>query len=221
MSAHLRSLLARPLVSIPTVWRSTPRNGRLFVSDEHGRTETVIDTQKNERTATIALGGEVGNTQYDPTSGHIFVNVQTTGQLVEIDPKSNTIVRQTPVNATGCVGNHGLLIDAQLNRAFIACEDSAQLLLLDLPSRRVDQTWVIGANPDVLAFDETQRQLFVAAESGMVSVFADRGGVRRIAQAFFAPAAHTVAVDQSTHLVYFPLQDISGVPRLRAVAVTK
>ncbi len=198
-----------------------PRSGRLFVSDEHGLTETVIDTKKNERIATIALGGEVGNTQYDPTSGHIFVNVQTTGRLVEIDPNSNTIARQTPVNTTGCVGNHGLLIDAQFNRAFIACEDSAQLLLLDLASRRILQTWTIGANPDVLAFDESDRRLFVAAESGIISVFADRGGVRQTAQAFFAPAAHTVAVDQSTHLVYFPLQDIGGVPRLRVVAVTR
>lgn len=52
------------------------RNSRhLFVSDEHGNTDTVVDTRTNKRIATIQLGGEVGNTQYDPSSRHIFVNV--------------------------------------------------------------------------------------------------------------------------------------------------
>lgn len=59
---------------------------KLYVSDEHGATDTVIDVRKNQRVATIPLGGEVGNTQYDPVSKHIFANVQTRRQLVEIDP---------------------------------------------------------------------------------------------------------------------------------------
>jgi hypothetical protein len=29
------------------------------------------------------------------------------------------------------------------------------------------------------------------------------------------PHAHTVAVDQNTHLVYFPLEDVNGKPVLR------
>jgi DNA-binding beta-propeller fold protein YncE len=198
-----------------------PRTGRLFISDEHGRTETVIDTHTNQRIATISLGGDVGNSQYDPTSGHIFVNVQTLGELVEIKPQTNTVVRRIRVTATGCAGNHGLLIDASRNQAFIACEDSAQLVLLDLATRQIIQTWAAGENPDVLAFDDTMRRLFVAAESGVVSIFSDRQGITKTAQAFFAPAAHTVAVDQSTHLVYFPLENVSGVPRLRVMAVSK
>jgi YVTN family beta-propeller protein len=50
---------------------------KLYVSDEHGDTDTVIDVKTHSRVATIALGGEVGNTQYDPTSAHIFANVQS------------------------------------------------------------------------------------------------------------------------------------------------
>jgi DNA-binding beta-propeller fold protein YncE len=198
-----------------------PHSGRLFISDEHGRTETVIDTHTNKRIATIELGGDVGNTQYDPTSGHIFVNVQTSGQLVEIDPARNTIIRQIALGATGCIGNHGLLIDAQHDRAFVACTESASLLQLDLRTRRVSQVGTTGEDPDVLALDPTPWRLFVAAESGVVSVFVDRRGIAKTGQRFYAPAAHTVAVDQRTHLVYFPLENVSGVPRLRVVAVSK
>jgi DNA-binding beta-propeller fold protein YncE len=192
-----------------------PRTRRIFASDEHGGTETVIDTKSNRRIATIDLGGEVGNSEFDEASGHIFVNVQTRGDLVEIDPRTNAILRRIPVSATGCSGNHGLLVDSAKRRAFIACEDSASFVWLDLGSRRIVQTWTIGKDPDVLALDAHTHRLFVAAESGTVSVFDDGALVTRIAQAFLAPAAHTVAVDAQTQRVYFPLESVSGRPVLR------
>jgi len=36
---------------------------------------TVIDTTTSARTATLALGGEVGNTHYDPATHHLDINV--------------------------------------------------------------------------------------------------------------------------------------------------
>ena len=71
-----------------------PEVHKLYVSDEHGNTETVIDVATNKRVATIALGGEVGNSQYDPVSKHIFANVQTLNQLVEIDPVTDRVVER-------------------------------------------------------------------------------------------------------------------------------
>lgn len=193
-----------------------PRTRRLFVSDERGGTDTVIDTKTNRRIGTIALGGEAGNTQYDAASRHIFVNVQTLGQLLEIDPVTMRILRRVPLS--GCAGNHGLLIDAAARRAFIACEDNAAFLWLDMRTMRVRATWTVGEGPDVLALDAKKQRLYVAAESGVVSVFDAGRNVRRIWQGFLAPAAHTVAVDPVTHAVYFPLENIGGRPTLRIMA---
>ena len=192
-----------------------PRNARLYVSDESGDTDTVIDTKANRRIGTIQLGGDVGNTQYDPVSGHIFVNVQTRGQLVEIDPETNRVLRR--IALPGCAGNHGLLIDAARRRAFIACEDNATFVWLDMRSQRVVREWTIGSEPDVLAMDPAKQTLYVAAESGIVSVFSAGPNVVRIAQAYLARAAHTVAVDPLTHLVYLPLENIDGAPVLRVM----
>lgn len=196
-----------------------PVTRRLFVSDEHGATETVIDAKTNRRISTIALGGEAGNTQYDPISRRIFVNVQTLGQLVEIDPARNRIVRRIAVSGqqSGCISNHGLLIDASMRRAFIACEESGTLLQVDMRNMRIVATWNIGEDPDVIALDPQTHFLFVAAESGNVSVFSNGRTVTRIGQAFLAPYAHTVAVDPRTQLVYFPLQNIGGKPVLRVM----
>jgi DNA-binding beta-propeller fold protein YncE len=78
----------------------------------------------------------------------------------------------------------------------------------------------VGGSPDVLAFDTSLRPLYVAAESGEVAVFAERGrGLAKLGQAELAAYAHTVAVDPRTDLVYFPLQRGStGRPQLLIMA---
>ena len=71
----------------------------------------------------------------------------------------------------------------------------------------------------LLAFDDSLRRLYVSSESGVVSVFAERGrGVTKLGQALLAPEAHVVAVDSGTHLVYFPLQ---FGPELRIMKPTR
>lgn len=54
---------------------------KIYVSDLHGKTDTVIDARTNERITIIALGGGAGNTQYDSVSAHIFVTVHGQNQL--------------------------------------------------------------------------------------------------------------------------------------------
>src|SRR5438105_9266093 len=54
-----------------------PEVKKIYVSDESGGGELVIDGPTNRVVTTIPLGGEGGNTVYDPGSGHILVVVQT------------------------------------------------------------------------------------------------------------------------------------------------
>ena len=77
----------------------------------------------------------------------------------------------------------------------------------DARTMKVTGYATVGESPDVLAFDPSLRRLYVAAESGEVTVFAEtKHGLRKLGQAFLARSAHTVAVDPRTHLVYFPLE---------------
>jgi YVTN family beta-propeller protein len=186
-----------------------PDVDKLYVSDETGGTETVIDARTNRRIATIPLGGEVGNTQYDPASKHIFVNVQTRNQLVEIDPRTDAVIGRYPL--AGARQNHGLLIDPKLRIAYIACEGNAKLLVVDLDSKQVLASAPVGEEPDVLAFDEVLRWLYVASESGVVSVFEQDGKrLKKIGEGLLAKRAHSVAADPETHRVYFPLENVDG-----------
>jgi DNA-binding beta-propeller fold protein YncE len=167
----------------------------------------------------VEVGGGTGNVQFDPVSGHVLVNVQTSGELVEIDAKRQRVLKRYRV--AGCESNHGLHLDPVRRLGFIACQGNATLLVFDLRARRLTGRFTVGDDPDVLDFDPGLRRLYVAAESGEVAVFAERGrSLRKLGQALLADRAHSVAVDPRTHLVYFPLEDIDGRPVLRIMRPT-
>lgn len=215
IDAKTLKIIARvPAGDYPDGMAYAPTVHKLYVSDEHGGTDTVIDVRTNTRVATIPLGGEVGNTQYDPVSKHIFANVQTRKQLVEIDPTTDQVIAR--IDLPGAAGNHGLLIDPEERLAFIACEGNSTLLVLEMTTHRVIASFKVGANPDVLAFDPGLGWLYVAGESGIVSVFKVQSGmVSKIGEGRLGPYAHVVAVNPATHRAYFPLKDVDGKPVLR------
>jgi len=131
-----------------------------------------------------------------------------------IDPRTGQIVRT--VALPGCDHAHGLHLDSARRLAFVACDKNAKLLVVDLRTMKVTDTESVGDSPDVVDFDAGMRRLYVAAESGEVSVFAEQGStLQKLGQAKLADNAHTVAVDPRTHLVYFPLENVNGKPVLR------
>jgi DNA-binding beta-propeller fold protein YncE len=218
IDARTGSILARtPAGVYPDGIAYDPVERRVFVSDEVGGAVTVF-TANGKRIGRVGLGfgSSVGNVQYDSGSGHVLVDVQSRNVVAVIDPRSLRILRR--VSVPGCENDHGLLIDAQRRIAFVACDHNATLLTLDLMRMKVTGRAGVGDEPDVLAFDSSLRRLYVASESGVVAIFAERGrALRKIAQAFLASNAHVVAVDSRTHLVYFPLEH---GPVLRIMATT-
>src|SRR6267154_1562222 len=62
------------------------KENKVYVSDLHGKSDTVIDAKTNQRLTTISLGGGAGNSQYDSVSDRIFVTVDGREELAEIDP---------------------------------------------------------------------------------------------------------------------------------------
>lgn len=195
-----------------------PRGHELFISDEAGQTETVVDTRTDRRVATIPMGGEVGNSQYDPVIHLVFADVQTRDEIVAIDPRTNKVARRYSLPAA-CRDDHSLLLDSPARLAFVACDGNARLLLVDMNSMRVLSIHKTGRAPDVLAFDAGLDRLYVASESGVVAVFQlDGNTLHLLGRGYLAYEAHSVAVDPRTHKVYFPLQNMGGDGVLRIMA---
>src|SRR5437868_12196557 len=193
-----------------------PEQRRVFVSDESGRRDLVIDATTNSVVAQIELGGEAGNTQYDAGSHWVVRAVQTGEQVAVIDPANAAVVRRVTLDKAVRYP-HGFCIDAPHRLAFIAGQESGTLGVLDLGTLQLRQVLPIGSDPDVLAFDSALGRLYVAAESGVVGVFAERDGSLGQLGWYRAPKAHSVAVDPVTHRVYLPLANVSGHPVLRVL----
>ena len=88
--------------------------------------------------------------------------------------------------------------------------------MFDLDSKSSTAIHGVGADPDVLSLDKGFARLYVSSESGVISVFDERGrNLEKLGEGLLAPNAHTVAVDSRTHRVYFPLQKVGGKPVLR------
>jgi DNA-binding beta-propeller fold protein YncE len=192
----------------------SPETHKVFVSDEAGGVETVIDTQRNERVNTIEMGGEVGNTQYDPVSHLIYACVQTRNELVEINPETDKI--QARHQLSGGKHPHGFYIDDQNGKAYIACEGDNKLLVFDMKNHSVENVFPVARGPDVLAFDRGLQLLYVACESGSVSIFRHSNGkLEKVGDVNVGPNSHSVSVDSETHRAYFPLKNVNGSPILR------
>jgi len=60
--------------------------------------------------------------------------------------------------------------------------------------------------------------VYVASESGVVSIFGQSaGGVDKEREGFLGANAHVVAVEPAAGVAYFPLKDVGGAPALRIV----
>ena len=196
-----------------------PATGRLFVSNEWGNSLTVIDIRSNRPIGTVPLGGEVGNTRLDAATGQIVSLVQSTGDLVNINPSTLKIVQRIPLP---CHWPHSLFLLVHPHRAFVTCEKDDRLLSVNLDNEKISPPLSTGEKPDVLAWDPEDRRLFVASESGIVSVYQEQAGrLSEISSQFLGTAAHTILFDPENRQLYLPLENAGGRPVLRILGWRK
>ncbi len=187
-----------------------PARHAIWTTNETGGTETVIDTTTGTVRGTVTLGGEAGNVAYDPAGNHgtgqMLADVQTLNQVAVINPATLAITRRVPL--PGCDHDHGLTLDPPARLAFIACDGNARLLTLSLATWQVTSTSTTGDQPDVLAYDPGGGRLYVAAESGDLTILDNHGGHLAVTgRAYLAANAHVVAVNPATHDTYYPIPD--------------
>ena len=195
-----------------------PDDGKIFVSDELGGAIEVIDAHSDKPVARIDAGGEVGNVQYDATTKLVFAPVQSKDQLAIIDPKSDRLVGRFAL--PGSEHPHGLRIAPGVGIGYVACDGNDRLLVVDLRARSVLGSQPLGHDPDVLADDPVLKRLYVAGESGVLSIFDtnDPAHPRAIGRVFAGENAHSVAVDPETHRLFLPLRDLDGRAVMRIIA---
>ncbi len=179
-------------------------SGALYGRPTRLRHETVIDADTGAVRATVPLGGEVGNVVYDTFLDQMVVALQGRNDLAVIDPVSFTVTERIPT--PGCDHPHGQALDPTDQVMFVGCEANATIVTVDLANRNVIDHHGVGETPDVLAYDPGTNRVYVAAESGWVSIFDHAQGHLTVrGSAFLADGAHSLALDPTTHHTFIPI----------------
>ena len=190
---------------------------KLYVSDERGKAEAVVDVREDRIVNTLHFDSETGVPQYDPVARKVYVNLQDKNVLAVIDPATDTVVGRYPVQ--GCRGNHGMALDPEHHRAFLACEGNDVLTVFNLDTHQSLAHLPMAKGADVVQFDPGLRRIYVACSSGAISVFQadDPDHFRKLEDFPVEPKVHSLAVDVHTHRVYAPEEQEHGQPVARMV----
>jgi DNA-binding beta-propeller fold protein YncE len=200
-----------------------PMHKMVGVSDQADGALSIIPDAGSGARKQVALGDETGNVVYDPKRGWFWITVvggSMSNSLVAVDPTSAKV--RASIDLPGCRGAHGVRLHPDGESAFIACESNDTLAHVALSGAHEVHTGKTGEGPDVLALDPDKAWLYVAAESGDLTVFdLSKSGVVRLGREYVGDNAHSVAVDPATHRVFFPLtKGPHGKPVLRIMRPT-
>ncbi len=217
-SASLKEIARVPGGVFPDGIAYDPRERRIFISDEMGGGLTVIGADNDKPIARIDTGGEVGNVQYDSVTRTVYVPVQSHDELIAVDPVALKVVARHKL--AGCSHPHGLRIADGGTTGYVACDENDRLLAVDLASGKITADIAIGHDPDVLAADSGLKRLYVASESGLLSVISTSDAAKPVLLGNIPVGAnaHSVAVDPVTHHIFLPLRDLDGKAVMRILA---
>jgi len=190
---------------------------KLYVSDERGKAEAVVDVRKDEIIKTLHFDSETGMPQYDPVARKVYVNLQDQNIFAVIDPATDQVIGRYPVGK--CEGNHGMALDPEHHRAFLSCEGNELMTVFDLDKHVPIAFLKMPGGPDVIKFDPGLSRIYVACYSGAIAVFHqdDPDHYRKLEDFRVQHAVHTLAVDLKTHRVYTPEQEEDDKPVARMV----
>ena len=190
---------------------------KLYVSDERGKAEAIVDVRTDVIVKTLHFDSETGMPQYDPVARKVYVNLQDQDLLAVIDPATDTVVDRYPVGR--CKGNHGMTLDPEHGRAFLACEGNDLMTVFDLRAHKPIAFLPTAAGLDVIKYDAGLRRVYVACGSGAISIFQvdDAGQARKLEDFPAQKRVHSLAVDPRTHRVYAPEQEHDGAPVARMI----
>jgi YVTN family beta-propeller protein len=188
---------------------------KLYVSDERGKAEAIVDVQQDKIIKTLHFDSETGMPQYDPVARKVYVNLQDQNVFAVIDPQTDDVVGRYGVGK--CDGNHGMALDSEHRRAFLACEGNELMTVFDLDKHQPIAFLPLANGPDVVKYDSGLKRVYVACYSGAISVFQedDPNHFRKLEDFRVQKKVHSLAVDQDTHRVYAPEQEVDGHPAAR------
>lgn len=183
----------------------------VFTFNGKSKDSTVIDAASGKAIGTIALGGKPEYACSD-TKGMIYVNIEDTAEVVEIDAVKAVVTRRFSIKP----GEEptGIAIDIKDGLIFSGCHNK-MMMVTDIKTGKLIAGIPVGTGVDGCGFDQELHLAFCAngGDGTMTVVKVPGNGKFTVVQTVTTQkGARTMAVDDGTHKVYLPTAEFGAMP---------
>jgi DNA-binding beta-propeller fold protein YncE len=180
-------------------WDSSRKN--VAVADVKDNNLRLFGPHRSAPIATFSLPGRPRWCAYDKERDRFLVNIREPAGVCAVSTAKDGLLSQTGFMAISGKGPHGLAIDADSHRGFVAC-DSAELVTFDLSSGAERTKMKIAGAPDVIWFNPVSNEVYCAiGDKGVIQVI-DAAGMKIVQELQTEKGTHTFAFDETRQKLY-------------------
>jgi DNA-binding beta-propeller fold protein YncE len=144
-----------------------PLRKHLLVADVQDNMARLVDPQAGQVIATAAPPGRPRWAVYHPAGERFLVNIREPAVVAVLSASTFELVGQFPVSG---VGPHGLYLDQDGHRAFVACDGGTVVTLDTSTGSELAQVPIVGT-PDAIWHHHRLSRLYVAiGDPGVIDV---------------------------------------------------
>jgi DNA-binding beta-propeller fold protein YncE len=183
-----------------------PYSKKIFTFEGDSNSAAVVDPETLTQTALIDLGGAPEFAVADG-DGIIYNNLEDKNSLDVIDTKTMKVINNYPL--APCGGPTGMALDKANKRLFTVCRQNTGMSVIDITTGKVIQTLPIGGGVDAVIYDATNKLVIVSNGDGTATIFKQNSAdsYSLLQTLTTQNRAKTMAMDESTKKLYFPVVD--------------
>jgi YVTN family beta-propeller protein len=186
-----------------------PYSKKVFVFNGDSKNTCVIDINTLALVKTIDLGGGPEFAVSDG-QGLIFNNIEDMNSLKVIDTKTLAVKATYPLSP--CGGPTGIAYDAANKRIFSGCRANKGVSVIDAATGKVITTLPIGAGVDAVVYDPATKLVICSNGDATATIIKQSSAdsysvIQTLATKI---RAKTMALDKSTHKIYFSVADLDN-----------
>lgn len=187
-----------------------PASKRVFTMNGDSKSSTVIDAKTGNVLGTIDLAGSPEFPVADG-QGHVYANIESTSEIVEIDSNSMKITHRWPL-APG-ESPSGLAIDAEHHILFSGCHNKL-MVMMDAATGKILGSAPIGQGVDATRFDSGTQYAFASTGDGNITVIHEDSPTQFsvVENIPTERGARTMALDPATHNLFTVTAQIERIP---------
>jgi DNA-binding beta-propeller fold protein YncE len=177
-----------------------PATGHVFTFNGDAHTASVIDPTSGKLVGTIDLGAKPEFGVSDGR-GHVYVNLESTSQVAEIDASTRKVIRKWSL--APCESPSGLAIDTEHHVLFSGCHNQV-MAMSDAVAGKVVASVPIGRGVDACRYDAGTGLAFASTGDGGITVVREESPTEfEVVQTVETrPGARTMELDPKTHRLY-------------------